>query len=58
MPLGTLLEFPSGLCLEITKVRKPCYVLDSIHPSLKEDIRGRCGLYAQVNRPGIIRVGD
>lgn len=58
LPVGTILEFPSGLTIELTKVRQPCYVLDSINPRLKEDILNRCGMYAQVNAPGTIRAGD
>jgi len=58
LPLGTILEFPDGVVLEISKVRKPCYVLDSIHPQLKEDIIGRCGMYAKVLNEGIIKTNE
>ena len=58
VPLGTLLKFSSGVILEITKARKPCYVLDSINPKLKEDIVGRCGMYAKVIQEGTIQAGD
>jgi len=58
LPVGAILEFPSGLVLEISKARKPCYVLDAIHPQLKEDIDGRCGMYAQVLQEGMITVKD
>lgn len=57
LPLGTILEI-SGVIIEISKVRKPCYVLDSINLKLKEDIIGRCGMYAKVLKEGIISVGD
>ena len=58
LPLGTVLKFSGGVVLEITKIRKPCYVLDTIHPKLKEDIIGRCGIYAKVLKEGPMRVGE
>jgi len=56
--IGTILEFSSGLVIELTKVRQPCYVLDPIDPSLKDDIVGRCGMYARVIREGELKTGD
>ncbi|MFT5169473.1 MAG: MOSC domain-containing protein YiiM [Candidatus Omnitrophota bacterium] len=58
LPLGTILGFKSGVEIELAKVRKPCYVLDEIDEKLKEDIVGRCGMYAQVNKEGVINEGD
>lgn len=58
LPLGSLLHLSSGVVLELTKVRKPCYVLDKINPKLKEDIVGRCGMYARVIKEGVVNVGD
>ena len=58
LPVGTILRFSSGVVMELTKVRKPCYVLDAIHPKLKEDIMGRCGLYAKVIQEGTLCIGD
>ena len=58
LPLGALLEFSGGVVLEISKVRKPCYVLDAIDPKLKEDIVGRCGMYAKVLKEGIVNVRE
>jgi len=55
---GTILEFSGGVILELTKDRKPCYVLDSIDPRLKEVIIGRCGFYAKVLREGLIEAGE
>jgi len=55
LPLGTILEFTNGVILELTKVRKPCYVLDAIDPRLKDVITGRCGLYAKVLKEGMIK---
>jgi MOSC domain-containing protein YiiM len=52
LPVGTVLKFENGVILMLTKVRRPCYVLDAISPRLKEDIAGRCGLYARVLRGG------
>ncbi len=59
LPVGTLLEFSSsGVVLELTQIRKPCYVLDSIDPRLKEVIVGRCGCYAKVLREGLLTTGE
>lgn len=58
LPIGTILRFSGGVVIELTKVRKPCYVLDAIHPKLKEDIAGRCGLYAKVLHEGMLHIGD
>ncbi len=55
LPLGTVLKFSGGVVLELTKVRKPCYVLDQIDSRLKEVIVGRCGLYAKVLEEGILK---
>ena len=58
LPLGTVLNFAGGVQFEISKVRQPCYVLDSIHPKLKEAILHRCGMYAKVLTEGILKVGE
>jgi len=58
LPLGTILEFSGGVILEISKVRKPCYVMDAIHPKLKEDAIGRHGMYAKVLQEGIVKAND
>lgn len=58
LPPGCVLRLSGGTVIELTKVRKPCYVLDAISPKLKEDIAGRCGMYAKVIREGVVRVGD
>ena len=55
---GTILRFSGGVVLELTKERKPCYVLDAIDPRLKEVIAGRCGFYAKVLREGFIQAGE
>lgn len=55
---GTVLEFSGGVVVELTKMRKPCYVLDAIHPLLKEAILGRCGFYGKVLREGRISIGE
>ena len=56
--IGDCLLFENGLELEITKVRTPCYVLDSISPELKRIMWNRIGMYARVKTPGFVRVGD
>lgn len=58
LPLGTILKFSGGVVLELSKVRKPCYVLDAIHPKLKEDIVGHCGMYAKVVQEGMMHVNE
>ena len=58
LPLGAVLKFADGVVLELTRVRKPCYVLDSIDPRLKDDIAGRCGVYAKVLREGTFTAGE
>ncbi len=58
LPLGTILELSGGVILEISKVRKPCYVMDAIHPRLKTDALGRHGMYAKVITEGILSVGE
>ncbi len=54
LPLGTILQFSGGVVIEISKVRKPCYVMDTIHPQLKVDVLGRHGMYAKVIREGLL----
>lgn len=58
LPLGTILKFSGGVILEISKVRKPCYVMDAIHPKLKEDALGQHGMYARVLKEGILEAGE
>lgn len=58
LPVGAVLKFSNGVVVELTKVRKPCYVLDAISPRLKEDILGRCGLYAKVLKDGFLVEGE
>lgn len=58
LPLGSVLKFSGGVILEISKVRKPCYVMDTIHPSLKEKAVGRHGMYAKVLKEGVLTSGE
>lgn len=58
LPLGTVLTFDGGVVVELTKVRKPCYVLDAIDPQLKDVIVGRCGMYAKVVTEGVLQPGE
>lgn len=57
-PIGTILAFSGGVVLEISKIRNPCYVMDAIHPKLKEDALGQHGMYAEVICEGVLRVGE
>jgi len=56
--LGDRLHFANGLELEITKVRTPCYILDSISPTLKETMWNRIGMYAKVLKEGTVTQGE
>ena len=56
--LGDRIRFEHGPLLEITKRRKPCYVLDAIDPTLKVAMIDRIGWYAKVLKPGTVRPGD
>ena len=58
LSLGTILKFSGGVTLEVSKVRKPCYVMDAIHPQLKEDALGQHGMYARVLQEGILTNGE
>lgn len=53
---GTLLQIGDVL-LRLEEPRKPCYVLDAIHPQLKMAMLGRCGYMASVLRGGTIEPG-
>lgn len=55
LPIGTGIEFEGGVFLEITKVRMPCYVLDTVDVRLKYWLKDRCGMYAKVIREGVIK---
>ncbi len=58
LQVGVILEFSGGVVLEITRTRPTCYVMDQIHPKLKEDASDCHGMYAKVNHPGIVFVGE
>lgn len=54
---GDRLFFDGGVALEITRVRPPCYVLDSISPEFKRILWNRIGMYARVLEPGMLAAG-
>jgi len=54
LPPGTLLQI-GDVTLRLEQPRKPCYVLDSIDPRLKDAIVGRCGYMASVVHAGTLR---
>lgn len=58
LSVGDRLRFSGGVEIELTKRRKPCYVLDAIDPQLKRVIVGRCGFLAKVIHEGEIRAGE
>jgi MOSC domain-containing protein YiiM len=55
---GTQLALSGGVVLELTEVRKPCFVLDPIDPRLKEAVVERCGFMAKVVKEGELRSGE
>lgn len=58
MAVGDRLIFDDGPVLELSQVRKPCYVLDAIDSRLKEVVVGRCGFLARVIRSGSLCPGQ
>jgi MOSC domain-containing protein YiiM len=58
MAVGDRLSFAGGVELELTKVRKPCSVLDSISPALRLAAIDRIGMYAKVIVPGLVSPGE
>lgn len=55
---GDRLYLEPGVVLELTAVRKPCYLLDQIDPRLKEVAIGRCVYIAKVIATGILRAAQ
>ena len=55
---GDRLCFQDGPVLELTEPRKPCFVLDAIHPALQQAVVGRCGFLARVERVGRLHSGQ
>ncbi|MEW6253324.1 MAG: MOSC domain-containing protein [Planctomycetota bacterium] len=58
LKVGDRLHFEQGPVLELTELRKPCYVLDAVHPQLKHAVVGRCGYLCRVVQGGTLRVGQ
>jgi len=58
LQIGDRLRFAGGVEVELTKKRKPCFVLDAIDPRLKEVIVDRCGFLAKVIIEGDVRIGE
>lgn len=58
LAVGDRLRTAGGLEIEITKRRKPCFVLDAIDPKLKKVIVNRCGMIAKVVRPAVVTPGE
>ncbi|MEW6684465.1 MAG: NTP transferase domain-containing protein [Nitrospirota bacterium] len=55
---GTRLQFSGGVEIELVEPRKPCFVLDAIHPDLKNAVQGRFGYMARVVTEGALQVGE
>ncbi len=56
MEPGTILEM-GEVAIRLEEPRRPCFVLDTIDPQLKEDIVGRCGYMASVVKTGRLKPG-
>lgn len=58
LQIGDRVRFSGGVEIEITKRRKPCYVLDAIDETLKKALIDRCGVYGKVITEGELRPGE
>ena len=54
---GARLRIDGGVVIELVEPRKPCFVLDAIHPDLKAAVADRCGYLAKVITEGTIYSG-
>ena len=55
---GTRLAFSGGVVIGLSEPRKPCFVLDAIHPALEKETVGRIGYMAFVITEGVMKVGE
>ncbi len=55
---GMRLRFSSGVVIELTEARKPCFVLDAVHTDLKKTTIGRIGWMASVVTEGWLSPGE
>ncbi len=55
---GNRLHFQNGPVLELSEPRKPCYVLDQVHPAIRQAVVGRCGFLARVIESGRVFPGQ
>ncbi len=55
---GTRLSFSGGTVIELSEPRKPCFVLEAIHPALEKETVGRIGYMALVITEGVMKVGE
>ncbi len=58
MEVGDRLLFENGPTLELSLLRKPCFVLDKIYPKLEDFVVGRCGFLARVVDIGRLHPGQ
>jgi MOSC domain-containing protein YiiM len=58
LSVGDHLHFEQGPVLELTEVRRPCFVLDAVDSQLKDNVVGRCGYLCRVLQGGTLRVGQ
>lgn len=56
---GTRLQIDDGgPLLELTEARRPCFVLDPIHPDMQKAAKGRSGMMARVIAHGYVTPGQ
>ena len=58
LPVDTRVRLGQAVELLITGPCHPCDLMEEIRPGLKEELRGRRGVLAWVEKGGEVRVGD
>lgn len=55
---GTLIRLEGGPLLELTEARRPCFILDPLHPEIQTAVKGRAGMFARVVEGGRVFKGQ
>ena len=58
LPAGARVALGDHVVVRISKECAPCSRMDEIRPGLREQLEGRRGMLASVERGGAVRVGD